>query len=53
MLIAAMRRKLDAHTDDDRPALQSVAGNWPTLLTQQAATDASSGSRQISSMPFS
>jgi hypothetical protein len=40
-----MRRKLEAHTQHDRPALQSAAGNGPTRLTQQAATDASSGSR--------
>ncbi|WP_339069674.1 hypothetical protein WIN67_17835 [Pseudomonas idahonensis] len=41
MLFDATGRKLEAHTDEDRPALQSAAGNWPTSLTQQPWSDAS------------
>ncbi|MFJ2456403.1 hypothetical protein ACIOWK_32665 [Pseudomonas protegens] len=41
-LFDAAGRKLEAHTDEDRPALQSAAGNWPTSLTQQPRSDASS-----------
>ncbi|WP_404938964.1 hypothetical protein P7C00_11255 [Pseudomonas sp. JDS08PS003] len=43
MLFDATRRKLEARTDEDRPALQSAADNWPTSLTQQPRSDASSG----------
>lgn len=53
MLFDAVSRKLEAHTEDDRPALQSAAGTWPTPLTQQTPPAASSeaGVHHFSSPP--